>query len=504
MQLTTAARTALRSAIRAHPAAATVLDGKPVNRMTKPELLGLASLLRIDVAAIVAATADAPAAPRPAPTGSAALRPWSPVHAPIADAPAAPTLAHQTDTAAPSAVTEAPPDYTAQAADVRRALGRALAEGDFDDVTTQIAELLARANRPAEVRTETVYLDAPAGSAPAPAAPRGPVPVPAAVGSATWASLFHVRGALGNRKALLYSASATTPAQDPKYRWPDPATGIALSALARGRNVWFYGPAGTGKTTFVEQLAAKTGRPFYLISCDDTTEAPELIGMTVPAGGGTRWQDGVLTAAIRTPHAVILIDEPTVARSGALMVLQSVLASRVLSIKETGEVVRVATGVTFIVADNTNGTGGGSAEGYEGTRRMNAAFLNRFGAFIKLDYMAPDEEAAALVAHTACTPQLAAVLVECAGLTRKARVTHALGLRRLIAWAELLTDGVAPRAAFEVAALNSASRDDREPVEQCCALGLDRRKVAEALAGVTPATPAPTPAPGTPAADFVS
>ena len=270
----------------------------------------------------------------------------------------------------------------------------------------------------------------------------------------------------------------------------------------RGTSILDSGTAGTGKTSFAEQLAARTGRPFILISCDDTTEAPELVGMTVPHEGSVRWQDGVLTAAMRTPHAIVLIDEPSVARSGALMVLQNVLAARVLTVKETGEVVRAAAGVTFIVADNTNGTGGGTAEGYEGTRRLNRATLDRFSLSLKLDYMAPAEEAAALVDHTGCTPQLANVLVECAGLTRKARVTHALGLRRLIAWAECLTDGIAPRRAFEFTILNSAAKDDREPLEQCCALGLDKNRIRDALAGKDFAPPAPAPQPGTPAADF--
>jgi hypothetical protein len=79
-------------------------------------------------------------------------------------------------------------------------------------------------------------------------------------------------------------------------------------------------------------------------------------------------------------------------------------------------------------------------------------------------------------------------LVECAQITRKARVTHALGLRRLIAWAEALTDGLDARSAFEYAILNSCARDDREPIEQACALGLDNTAVARAVSGKPPST----------------
>ena len=167
-------------------------------------------------------------------------------------------------------------------------------------------------------------------------------------------------------------------------------------------------PAGTGKTEFALQLAAVTGRPAALISCDNGTDAATLVGMTVPdAAGGVTWQDGQLTRAIKTPGCVVCLDEPSVARPGALFVMQNVLANRQLFIAETGARVCVASGVVFVATDNTNGTGGGARKGYTDTNRLNAAFLDRFGVRVKVDYLPADREADVIVGYTGCTVELA-------------------------------------------------------------------------------------------------
>jgi cobaltochelatase CobS len=491
MQLPGNSRALLRDAIRSFPqhdlAVETVTGSRAtrVNSLTKDQLLNVAAILQIDVAAIVARDAATPKSVNTQAFENARASRDEDEDASQDDIRGAPQ-----DAAQPADHQDV--DVSTEASALRRELARAMVEGDFDTVTARITNLITDARKPAERITETVYVPAPAGTDPDLIKPR-PVQAPQPLRAETWGSLFGVKGFQSSKKINVYPATHLTPTVDTKYRWPESVTCAALCAMGRGRNVWLYGPAGTGKTSFGEQLAARTGRPFTLIPCDDTTEAPELVGMTVPHQGGVRWQDGVLAAAMRIPHAIVLIDEPTVARPGAIMVLQSVLASGMLSVKETGEVIRCAEGVRFLVADNTNGTGGGTAEGYEGTRRMNRATLDRFASFLRVDYMAPRDEAAALVAHTGCTPMLAEILVECATLSRKARVTHALGLRRLIAWAEALTDGLDPRVAFEFAILNACARDDREPIEQACALGLDQKAVTLALKGQAAPRPAQAP-----------
>lgn len=521
-------RDAVRAALKTAPdtqqteTALEILAGRKINDLPNQDLTAIAELLGINVFAVVASVCSPsfnPNTPRPAPgpfPGTVYVNPdrATTTQEDTTDmdmGETGTTPGTRDDTQTEIDVSLASPET--EALNLRRELATAMVEGDFDNLTARLTRLIQDARKipdtvTVEVEVErVVYRDGTEPASPAPGATPVPVPVPGHAATSTWGKTFGITDrAMSGRALNIYAPHQTTPEIDAKYQWPKPTTAAALCAMARNRNVWLYGPAGTGKSTFGEQLAARTGRPFFLIACDDTTEAPELLGMTVPHAGGVRWQDGILTAAIRVPHAVILVDEPTVARPGALMVLQSVLQSRMLSIKETGELVKVAPGVRFLVADNTNGTGGGAAEGYEGTRRLNRATLDRFASFLRVTYMEPDAEAAALVAHTSCQPALAKMLVECAGMTRKAKVTHALGLRRLIAWAEALTDGLPPRVAFEIAILNACAKDDREPTEQCCALGLDKRAVAQALSGLAP-SPGTDPAPASPrqsraAADF--
>lgn len=238
--------------------------------------------------------------------------------------------------------------------------------------------------------------------------------------------------------------------------------------------------------------------------------------MTVPKGDSVAWQDGQLTRAIQTPGCVICIDEPSVARPGALFVLQNVLAKRTLWLSEAeGRRVPVAPGVSFISTDNTAGMGGGSRKGYTDTNRLNGAYLDRFGARIRFSYLPEDDEVRVIVARTGATPALAGLLVKAAALTRAAeaadQLTNGIGLRRLLAWAEMLTDGNDTGDAFEAAILNAAPDQDQETLRQQCSLAYDPMTVAEALepagarrtvTGADPALANPTPQGRRAAADF--
>ncbi len=266
------------------------------------------------------------------------------------------------------------------------------------------------------------------------------------------------------------------PAIDPLYVWPA-GTAVALTKIRREQPIFLSGPAGTGKTSFAEQVAAQQHRPFVRISCHEQTDGPTLVGMTVPDGsGGVRWQDGQLTRAIRRPGTLILIDEPSTARAGAMMILQAVLEpAGKIHIEATGEVVRRAPGVSFIFADNSAGHGDETGQ-YEAVRRMNRATLDRMAATILIDYLPRQAETKVLMDRTGLAQPEAARLVAFACLTRdaasKGTLTHGVGLRRLISWAEAITDGIPVRLAFDTCVLNGSAPDDREGLRQLATVHL--------------------------------
>lgn len=344
-----------------------------------------------------------------------------------------------------------------------KAVMAALAGGDFVGYQLALKGLAERALKPAVVHTiEVPSVDL--------SKVKGRVPVKLGAKDMKAAGIGAPTGIRLDATALPFYDAHNAPKVDNNYHWPE-VTGPILSAFRRSKPVFVYGPAGSGKTEFAKQVAARWGRPFVRISCDDQTEAQTLVGMTVPdANGGTKWQDGQLTAAIRVPGTVILIDEPSVARPGALFVLQAVMDDdRRLHIAETGEVVPVAPDVVLLLADNTNGTGDITGQ-YEATRRLNRATLDRPALIARFDYMSPVDEAAVIHAKTGLPKKAAAVLAKFGALTRaqeqNGKVSHGVGLRRLIALAELLVDGVDATLAYQLAVIEGAPYDDKEPLRQ--------------------------------------
>lgn len=476
-KLTHTARTILRSRVRRHPKNGPVLSGRPVSDLSNADLLQAALLLELD-APTEAECFALEEAKRNGRTGRAAIA--------AADEKAALTqkggkgfdLIHvastqeeadaddadddnsdddDTPAEAPAAPAKVEPSPAEQlAAEVRAKLG----QGDFEGFNRALVDLAEKALKPA-----TVQHVAPVD----PSKIKGHVPSVTGRKTAKQVGLSVMLDCRDDATALDVYDAPDAPRRDPDYIWPD-ATGSILATLAHGGNVFLYGPAGTGKTTFAKQVAAHWGRPFVRVSCHNQTEAATLVGMTVPEQGNAKWQDGQLAAAIRKPGTVVLVDEPSVARAGALFVLQALLDDdRAIHVEETGETIHAAPGVLVLLADNTNGTGDTTGQ-YEGTQILNRATLDRASITVRLDYMDPTEEAAALVSRTGCNKKAAAALVKFANLTRTkadaGALAHGLGFRRLSALARQISFGVDPNKAFQRAVVETAPYDDKEPLRQ--------------------------------------
>lgn len=400
---------------------------------------------------------------------------------------------------APTPTEDKPPmplDATpAPALDVQaqvEALKSDLVEGGFSAVRQRLADLITAAAKPAEVKiiTKTEYL---------------PAPVVLAAGvhdlkpayASTWSKLFGVKA----DKPITVWDHPSCPTSNPTYVFPEAETTLALSQMARSeaarlkgapaKHVLLFGPAGTGKSAWVKEFAARTGRPFTVLALNDGCEMDVLIGQSVLDGkGGTKWQDGLLLAAMRQPGMVICLDEVGGMRPAVGVALNGLLQDMVYYVPDTGERVPVARGVVFVATNNANLMDGGAAKGYVGIQRQNRAFADRFGVSIEVGYAPAATEEALLVSYTACTPQLAKLLVDVATLSRaKAAtddLTHGIGFRRLLAWAECLMDGVPADAAFAACVLNTAPEGDNETLRQLALVALDPAAIKTAVKGQTP------------------
>jgi MoxR-like ATPase len=434
MRLTAEEREALRSALRKHPNRPQDMQ---VSALKKEELLRACETLGIDTAETIRAAT--------APQGAMALSVTS-----------TNTGADLDDSGDVDDPVELEP-VSDPVEDAIKPILAPLGQGDFGTFKNRLRELAQKAlvkPEPAQTSAMPVLV------------------IPTSAGAHEASKIFpELKNTFAARVMLNVTENGNTRPVDPNYVFPASLDMIVSTLYRRGGNVFLTGPKGAGKTSLAEQIAARLKAPFAHIECSEATDGPYLIGQTLPTpDGGTAWRDGVLAAAIRKPGTVVLIDEPSTARPGALMALQGVLSAlRTLTIPETGEAVRVAPGVVFILADNTNGSGD-TTGAYAGTAPMNSATVDRAAIMVRVDYADRDTEAKIISAKTGCTPTLAQIIADCALATRqdadKGKLTMGLGLRRLLALGELLADGADPERAVETSILAHCPPDDREHLRQ--------------------------------------
>ena len=168
-----------------------------------------------------------------------------------------------------------------------------------------------------------------------------------------------------------------------------------LTAKEFGQHSWFHGHTGTGKTTFIEQCEARLGFPVDVLNLDSNLERSDIVGnidIVVKDGAPMSvFTEGLLPRAMVQPM-VFILDEIDAGRPDMLFVLQRALENKGLTLTEdAGRVVKPHKLFTFAATANSRGQGDEHGW-YQGVRPMNLAFLNRFGAFIEVNYLDEDDE----------------------------------------------------------------------------------------------------------------
>ena len=186
------------------------------------------------------------------------------------------------------------------------------------------------------------------------------------------------------------------PAIDPNYKFKLDYLVDILWAIRNRKNMWLYGHTGTGKTTMLEQVCARLSWPVIRVNLDSGVERIDLLGKTgLKAEGGattTTWEDGVLPQAMEM-GAFLIIDEIDFGRSEVMYSIQRALEDKGLLLTEDGGRV-VNPHPMFRIAATANTRGQGDELGlYQGAKVQSTALLNRFTAWIDVDYMDKDDEA---------------------------------------------------------------------------------------------------------------
>ena len=186
------------------------------------------------------------------------------------------------------------------------------------------------------------------------------------------------------------------PEVDPHYIF-DPKTLIQfLNAIRLGRNPWLYGHTGTGKSTFVTQVAARLCQPMLRINFDSEMTRLDLVGREVLMNDGgvtvSKFVDGVLPTAIAGPYW-LLCDEQSYIRADVAFVYQRVLeeGKTLMLTEDAGRTVHPHPFFRIIATCNTKGQGD-EFGCYQGARPQAASFLDRFRPFLEVDYLSREQE----------------------------------------------------------------------------------------------------------------
>lgn len=185
------------------------------------------------------------------------------------------------------------------------------------------------------------------------------------------------------------------PEIDPNYVFDPQTTEAILAGFAYNRRVLVQGFHGTGKTSHIEQVAARLNWPCIRVNLDGHITRMDLIGRDVivieDGQQLTRFQPGILTWALQHPCALIF-DEYDAGRPDVMFVLQRVLESDgKLTLLDQNKVITPHPQFRLFATANTIGLGDTTGL-YHGTQPLNQAQLDRWHIVTTLNYLAPSQE----------------------------------------------------------------------------------------------------------------
>lgn len=279
---------------------------------------------------------------------------------------------------------------------------------------------------------------------------------------------------------------AHVPEADPAYRFQHDVTLALLAGFAHNRRVLVQGLHGTGKSTHIEQVAARLNWPCLRVNLDGHVGRLDLIGRdAVVLKDGkqvTEFQPGILPWALQRPVALVF-DEYDAGRPDVMFVIQRVLEQGGrLTLLDQNTVLTPHPAFRLFATANT--VGQGNLNGlYHGVQRLNHAQIDRWNIVAALDYLHPAEEEAIVLARVPALGdeagrRLVAQMVALAGLTRKGfaagDVSTLMSPRTVITWAENLQIFGDVALAFRLSYANKCDEAERPVVAEYFQRCLDR------------------------------
>ena len=244
------------------------------------------------------------------------------------------------------------------------------------------------------------------------------------------------------------SREAHVPDVDDSYRF-DPQTTLAICAgFAYDRRVMVQGYHGTGKSTHIEQVAARLNWPLVRVNLDSHVSRIDLVGKdAIVLKDGkqvTEFREGMLPWALQRPIALVF-DEYDAGRPDVMFVIQRVLEVQgKLTLLDQNRVIRPNPFFRLFATTNTIGLGDTTGL-YHGTQQINQGQMDRWSIVTTLNYLSHDAEAEIVLAKLPSFDTLEGkrtlnAMVRVADMTRNAfmngDISTVMSPRTVITWAQ--------------------------------------------------------------------
>ena len=258
-----------------------------------------------------------------------------------------------------------------------------------------------------------------------------------------------VFGFKSNMKILGFKEKTKfVPEVDDAYLFDEITTKAILAGFCYNRRVMIQGYHGTGKSTHIEQVAARLNWPCVRVNLDSHISRLDLIGKdAIVLKDGkqvTEFREGVLPWALQNPVAIVF-DEYDAGRADVMFVIQRVLeVSGKLTLLDNNRVINPHQNFRLFATANTVGLGDTTGL-YHGTQQINQGQMDRWSIVSTLNYLSTDAEEKIIISkvpnfNTKDKREIIKSMVSIAELTRNGFISGDLSTvmspRTVITWAE--------------------------------------------------------------------
>ena len=266
--------------------------------------------------------------------------------------------------------------------------------------------------------------------------------------------------------------SEYVPEIDKNYKFDRDTTLAIISGFAFNKRVLVQGYHGTGKSTHIEQIAARLNWPCIRVNLDSHVSRIDLIGKdAIVLKDGkqvTQFNEGILPWSIQNPVALVF-DEYDAGRPDVMFVIQRILeVEGKLTLLDQNRVLRPHSNFRLFATTNTIGMGDSTGL-YHGTQQINQGQMDRWHILSTLNYLTPEHESKLVLGklkgfNSAKRKLILSNMIKLCNLTRQGfingDISNLMSPRTLLTWAENFIIFKDIQESFKLSFLNKC--DDLE------------------------------------------